>query len=78
MSNLFAPDPAPVIQQAAPAVAPPPVMPDPQSPDTMAARRRAQQDVMGRAGRTSTILSSAMSRGDSVRPYGATKLGSDT
>lgn len=77
MSNLFSsPDPT-VIQQATPAVKPPPVMPDTQSPDSMAARRRAEQDVMGRAGRSSTILSNAMSRGDTNRPYTSTKLGSD-
>lgn len=42
--------------------APPPTMPDPMSPDALAARRRTEEDVMGRAGRMSTILSSAMNR----------------
>ncbi len=60
-----------------PTPAPPPTMPDPQSPDVLAAKRKSQQDIMSRAGRSSTILSSAMNRGtDSGSPaYGATKLG---
>jgi len=50
-------------------------MPDPVSPDAQAARRRAQQSVMGRAGRASTILSNSMSRGEGGGAYTATKLG---
>lgn len=73
MGSMFAPDPP--AAAVAPAAAPPPTMPDTQSPDAMAAKRRAQQDVMGRAGRSSTILSTAMSRGESAPSYGATKLG---
>jgi hypothetical protein len=77
MSSMFAPDPPP--QAQAPTPTPPPTMPDMQSPDSMAAKRRAQQDIMGRAGRSSTILSNAMSRGDSTgATYGATKLGAGT
>ena len=71
MSSMFAPD----TPAAVPAAAPPPTMPDPQSPDALAAKRRVQQDVMGRAGRSSTILSTAMSRGESAGSYSATKLG---
>lgn len=75
MSNPFArPDPV-VMMTPAPAAAPPPTMPDPLSPDALAAKRRSEQDVMGRAGRSSTILSTAMNRGDSPSPYGASKLG---
>lgn len=78
MASMFTPDTT-VVQQAAPTAAPPPTMPDPQSPDSVAAKRRAQQDVMGRAGRSSTILSTAMSRGgDAGGTYGATKLGAST
>ncbi|MGY4295382.1 hypothetical protein ACVWXN_003477 [Bradyrhizobium sp. i1.4.4] len=75
MGSMFTPDAPTTVQAAA---SPPPTMPDTQSPDAMAAKRRAQQDVMGRAGRSSTILSNAMSRGDSSASYGATKLGAGT
>ncbi len=74
MTSMFAPDPPPAAAPPPP-VTPPPTMPDTQSPDAMAAKRRAQQDVMGRAGRSSTILSTAMSRGESGGSYGSTKLG---
>lgn len=86
MGNPFAsddrPPPAP-----APLPTPPPTMPDPQSPDAMAAKRRAQQDVMGRAGRSSTILSTGVARAaGQLKEAGAfnggtfsgTKLGSST
>lgn len=74
--SMFAPDPPPPTAVASPA--PPPTMPDPQSPDALAAKRRSQQEVMGRAGRSSTILSTAMSRGELGSSYGATKLGAGT
>lgn len=77
MSNPFASS-SPVITQQAPEVRPPPTMPDPLSPDALAAKRRAEQDVMGRAGRSSTILSSAMSRGEPSATYSASKLGAAT
>ena len=74
MASMFLPDPPP--QAAAPEVKPPPTMPDLQSPGAMAAKRRTQEEIMGRAGRSSTILSTATSRaragGDA---YNATKLG---
>lgn len=65
---------------AAPAVTPPPVMPDPQSPDVMAAKQKAEQMAMGRAGRSSTILSSAVAGSGSGAgsTYGSSKLGSGT
>lgn len=74
--SMFTPDPP--AAATPPPAAPPPTMPDPQSPDAVAAKRRTQQDVMGRAGRSSTILSTAMSRGESGGTYGATKLGAAT
>jgi hypothetical protein len=75
MTSLIGSAPPPSIQQA-PAVTPPPTMPDSQSPDVLAAKRNAEQVVMNRAGRSSTILSSAMSRGDSGGgSYSSTKLG---
>lgn len=61
---------------AAPAVTPPPVMPDPQSPDVMAANQKAQAAAMNRAGRSSTILSTAVAgAGGAGGTYGSTKLG---
>lgn len=54
MSSLFAPK----MPALPPAPAPRPVatMPDPESADVIEARRRAQADIMRRAGRSSTIL----------------------
>lgn len=81
MTNVFGGDDTPQTLQTQPAVTPPPVMPDPQSPDSIAARRKAEQSALGRAGRSSTILSTAMSRsassgGTDTGTYGAAKLGS--
>lgn len=70
MGSLFSP---PVVQ--APTPAPPPTMPDPQSPDVLAAKQRAEQTAMGRAGRSSTILSTAVA-GSGGGTYSASKLGS--
>ncbi|MCK1479318.1 hypothetical protein IVB27_32410 [Bradyrhizobium sp. 197] len=64
--------------QAAPAAAPvapkpPATMPDTTSPAVLEARRKAQLDIMGRAGRQSTILTAPKDRvSDS---YSATTLG---
>jgi hypothetical protein len=64
MTNLFKPK--------TPEVQPPAVMPDRESPAALEAERRAQNDVMTRRGRTSTILSDAMRGGDySGRNLGA-------
>lgn len=69
MSGLFAPDtPAPV----APVVKPPAPMPDSNSAAVMEARRKAQTDIMGRAGRSSTILTAPKDRGGD---YSANTLG---
>lgn len=79
MSSIFGGDsPAPAAPAAVVNPTPPPTMPDPQSPDAMAARRRAEQQVMGRAGRQSTILSTAINRDSTGTPYSANKLGSGT
>ena len=75
MSNPFASG-SPSPPQAAP-ISLPPTMPDPISPETLASRRRGQQDIMGRAGRSSTILSTAMSR-DGGGDYSASRLGTST
>jgi hypothetical protein len=82
--SMFSSSPPPAA--VAPTPAPPPVMPDPNSPDAVAAKRQAQQDAMGRAGRSSTILSTAMSRtpdstgatpaASTATAYGSSKLGS--
>lgn len=61
MSGLFSrPDP---VQAAAPTPKPPAPMPDTSSPAVMESRRRAQLDVLNRAGRTSTILTAPKDRG---------------
>lgn len=58
MGGLFAPktQPAPVPKDPAP-------MPDANAIGVIDAKRRAQQDVMRRAGRTSTILTAPSQRG---------------
>lgn len=67
MGSLFAKPPPP--QKPAP-------MPDAESPDVIEARRKAQQEVLSRGGRTSTILTGAKDRGGDQPTYIATKLGS--
>jgi hypothetical protein len=71
MSNPFASKPT-VIQQAAPTPKPPAPMPDQDSALVREARRKAQMDVMGRAGRQSTILTAPKDR---AADYSATTLG---
>lgn len=69
MTGLF--NSAPVqstIQQVKPAAP----MPDSNSPDVLEARRRAQLDIMGRAGRSSTILTAPTQRGGD---YSSNSLG---
>jgi hypothetical protein len=73
MSNPFASSPT-VIQQAAPVPKPPAPMPDSNSAAVLEARRKAQLDIMGRAGRQSTILTAPKDRGD----YTSTTLGAGT
>ena len=61
MSSLFAPKmPAP---PPAPAPKPPATVPDPESADVIEARRRAQAEILRRAGRSSTILTAPENRG---------------
>jgi hypothetical protein len=64
--GMFASDPIPT-----PAVKPPAPMPDPNSPGALEAKRKTELDIMGRAGRSSTILTAPKDRGD----YTGTKLG---
>jgi hypothetical protein len=47
-------------------------MPDPDAMAVIEAKRKAQADIMGRAGRTSTILSPPKDRGGD---YSSTSLG---
>jgi len=70
---MFAPKPAPIAPP--PEVKPPAPMPDQNSTEAMEARRRAQMDVMGRAGRSSTILTAPSQRGGNT-DYTASRLGS--
>lgn len=71
MGSLFsrpqAPAPAPVV--APPVVTPPATMPDTSSAGVREAARRAQGDIMSRAGRQSTILTSPQNRGSSRQNY---------
>jgi hypothetical protein len=62
MSNPFASSPT-VIQQAAPTPKPPALMPDTEGAAIREAKRKAQMDIMGRAGRQSTILTAPKDRG---------------
>lgn len=75
MSNLFSPkaQPQPQLPET-PAPQPPAPMPDAQSPQALEAARRAQLGIIGRAGRTSTILTAPDNRGS--YSYSATKTGS--
>jgi hypothetical protein len=53
-------------------------MPDPDSPAAIEARRKAAMDVMGRAGRQSTILTAPKNRAKPAAPssdYSGTTLG---
>ncbi len=65
-------------QQSTPAPAPTPKppapMPDTDSAAVREARRKAQMDIMGRAGRQSTILTAPKDRGD----YTSTTLGASS
>lgn len=74
MGSLFAPKPAPL----PPAPEPKPIAPmpiaDPNSPAQREARRRANADIMARAGRSSTILTAPDNRGGSDS-YSSPKLG---
>lgn len=70
MSGLFAPSqPAPAPVQAP---KPPATMPDTEGMVTREAKRKAQMDIMGRAGRQSTILTAPKDRGGD---YTSTTLG---
>lgn len=69
MSGLFStPSPTPAPTPKAPAP-----MPDSSSPAVLEARRRAQMDIMNRAGRQSTILTAPKDRGGG--DYTSTTLG---
>lgn len=57
----------------APVVTPPAPMPDTSSAGVTEANRRAQQAIMARQGRSSTILTAPENRGNAA--YTATRLG---
>ena len=73
MGNLFKPtvvqQAAPTPTVAAPVVTPPATMPDTSSAGGREASRRAQSEIMNRAGRQSTILTSPQNRGSSRQNY---------
>ena len=72
MGSLFRPKV--VAPPPAPEPAPPAPMPDTSSPGVLEANRRAQQQIMARAGRSSTILTAPENSGGA---YSATKLGAE-
>lgn len=74
MGSLFSPQPT-VVQQAAPVPKPPAAMPDTMSASVLESKRKAQMDIMSRAGRQSTILTAPKDRGGSDGSYIATTLG---
>jgi hypothetical protein len=69
MTSIFGSPSAP----AAPEVKAPATMPDTTSPAVLEARRKAQTDIMNRAGRQSTILTAPKDRGGG--DYTSTTLG---
>ncbi|MDB5600748.1 MAG: hypothetical protein JWN71_2792 [Xanthobacteraceae bacterium] len=73
MGSLF--KPKVIAPPPAPEPTPPAPMPDTSSPGVLEANRRAQQQIMARAGRSSTILTAPENRGGA---YTATKLGSES
>lgn len=72
MASLFAPKPP--VMQAPPAPKDPAPMPDPNSAAVNEARRKAQADILRRAGRSSTILTAPGERGGD---YSARRLGGE-
>lgn len=75
MAALFAPKPAPLPPM--PEIKPPAPLPvaDPNAPAQREARRRANADMMARAGRSSTILTAPGQRGTILDSYSSPKLG---
>lgn len=73
MTSIFGSSPAPA---PAPEVKAPATMPDTTSPAVLEARRKAQMDIMNRAGRQSTILTAPKDRGGG--DYTSTTLGAGT
>lgn len=71
MTSIFGSPPAPAASPAPKAPAP---MPDTEGAAIREAKRKAQLDIMGRAGRQSTILTAPKDRGD----YTSTTLGAGT
>lgn len=74
MGGLFSPKPP--SPPPMPAVQKPAVLPDEQSPAVLEAKRRAQTDMMQRAGRSSTILTAPGNRGGG--DYSKTTLGGES
>jgi hypothetical protein len=73
MGDLFAPKPQPLPPAPTPQAPAPMPSSDPNSPALREARRRANADAMGRAGRSSTILTAPNERGGDT--YANPKLG---
>ena len=73
MGGLFSKPSMPPI----PEPKPPAPMPDSESPAVLEAKRKAQMDIMSRAGRSSTILTAPEGRGggNGGESYSSTRLG---
>lgn len=69
MTSIFG---SPQASAPTPEAKAPAPMPDSTSPAVLEARRKAQMNIMGRAGRTSTILTAPKDRGGD---YSSTSLG---
>lgn len=72
MTSIFGSPSAPA---AAPTPQAPATMPDTTSPAVLEAKRKAQTDIMSRAGRQSTILTAPKDRGSGGSDYSSTTLG---
>ncbi len=75
MGSLFAPKPAPLPPAPEPKPAAPMPAADPNSPAQREARRRANANIMARAGRSSTILTAPGQRGTILDSYSSPRLG---
>lgn len=73
MGGMFAPKPTPLPVAPEPKAPAPMPTADPNSPAQREARRKANADIMGRAGRSSTILTAPGDRNSDT--YSSPKLG---
>lgn len=72
MANVLKKPDKPAILNAPPTVTPQPRMPDPEDPSVIEAKRRKQAEILGRGGRSSTILTGRP--GQSYDTFASTEL----